>query len=1131
MKYWITNNDMNIWKVIQNGNNLKRTGRDRDGRVIILPPTTAEEHITVQRESKARTTLIQSIPDNHVADFHYMDDARHIWNAVKARFGGNVKSKKVRKSMLKQEFLEFRIGKAEGLHKGYDRMQKILIALTLKTKGGLELLYFDDLYYKLKTLEVDVKGYTTFSSSQSAGPSHSVFVSATSASKKMSYGDSPNYSKEFGMIDACDTEDAIKEGAAKIYNLITKADTKEANTAGDAGEFALMGVTFERNSSKNLFKLIDSSMSVRTKVGSGFTNCIRKNELGWDDSAFSVFTTTSEDMECRPIFHRFAKTDSMKVVPPPLSGDYTSLSDHIDLDESQMSYGTKSSTSCDSKSVSNDFVSCDDSDKSSEVNTNDFASTEIKSNVGTPIKEPIIVQDLPSFTCNSSDKNKHTSRTSCNKNGYFNKKAAHFRKHASSVSKLCFVYGSGTHLIKDCDFYEKQMANKTVGIKVGPVYNKNKVNYQNQFVPQVVLLRTSKVHITPVRPQPIPTGKPKVTPVPTGKPKVTPVPTDGQLLLSPRQVVLGNHIEKVYTGYPRIIVDLIHLHTDDNVVDLLTKAFDGPRYVVPTGRIIVPTSRYVVPTGRVIVATGRYVVPAGNVIIVSTSRSGRIQVNTIKQHVNTAIHKNGVNVSNSKINTSHKSHSPIRRPFYKSTVHNTRISKELVNTVRINGVNTAGQTSVSTIEGNGVTANKALLTDYQDIDEGFVSFGGSTKGGKITSIGKIRTNKTDFEDVFFVKELKFNIFFISQMCDKKNNVLFTESKCLILSPDFKLIDESQVLLRVPRQNNMYSFDLKNVVLSGDLSCLFVKTIIDESNLWHRKLGHVNFKTMNKLVKGNLVRGLPSKTFENDHTYVACRMESNTKSLVNDKNNTSKGYHAVPPPYTGNFMPPKPDLVFTDKHVVSEYVTSLPDIANSEVKTSETKLKNVKFVKPTEHVKSPRKFVKKEGNNRQTKYARKNSQSSRGNVIDHISKDNGSYMLKRLNYVDIQGRLKHMTGNMSFLTDYQELDDGFIAFGGSPKGDHLGKFERKADEGFLVGYSVNSKAFRVFNTRTKKVEENLNIKFLENKPNVAGRGIEIHDNAVQAGQVKASDHEYILLPFMPSSTQNSDDKDDDEVPGK
>nr|GEX74771.1 ribonuclease H-like domain-containing protein [Tanacetum cinerariifolium] len=79
-----------------------------------------------------------------------------------------------------------------------------------------------------------------------------------------------------------------------------------------------------------------------------------------------------------------------------------------------------------------------------------------------------------------------------------------------------------------------------------------------------------------------------------------------------------------------------------------------------------------------------------------------------------------------------------------------------------------------------------------------------------------------------------------------------------------------VLLRVPKENNMYNVDLKNIVPSGDLTCLFAKATLDESNLWHRRLAHINFKTMNKLVKGNLVRGLPSKVFENDNTCVACK---------------------------------------------------------------------------------------------------------------------------------------------------------------------------------------------------------------------------------------------------------------------
>nr|GEW24113.1 putative ribonuclease H-like domain-containing protein [Tanacetum cinerariifolium] len=175
-----------------------------------------------------------------------------------------------------------------------------------------------------------------------------------------------------------------------------------------------------------------------------------------------------------------------------------------------------------------------------------------------------------------------------------------------------------------------------------------------------------------------------------------------------------------------------------------------------------------------------------------------------------------------------------------------------------------------------VIENMSYLSNFEELNGGYVAFGGNPNGGKISGKGKIRTGKLDFDDVYFVKELKFNL--------------------------FSLPDENQVLLRVPKENNMYNVNIKNVVLSGDLTCLFAKATLDESNLWHRKLGHINFKTMNKLVK-----------------------------------------------------------------------------------------------------------------------------------------------------------------------------------------DPLGKFNGKVDEGFLVGYSASSKAFRVFNSRTRIVQETLHINFLENKPNVAGSG--------------------------------------------
>ncbi|GJW90774.1 putative ribonuclease H-like domain-containing protein [Tanacetum coccineum] len=93
-----------------------------------------------------------------------------------------------------------------------------------------------------------------------------------------------------------------------------------------------------------------------------------------------------------------------------------------------------------------------------------------------------------------------------------------------------------------------------------------------------------------------------------------------------------------------------------------------------------------------------------------------------------------------------------------------------------------------------MTGNKAYLSDYEDYNGGFVAFGSDPKGD----------------------ELKFNLFSVLQMCDKKNSVLFTETECLILSPSFKLFNESQVVLRAPRKDDVYNLDLKNIVPFGEV---------------------------------------------------------------------------------------------------------------------------------------------------------------------------------------------------------------------------------------------------------------------------------------------------------------------------
>nr|GEZ42228.1 Gag-Pol polyprotein [Tanacetum cinerariifolium] len=564
------------------------------------------------------------------------------------------------------------------------------VALTLKTKGGLELLSFDDLYYKLKNFEIDVKGYTTFSSSQSAGPSHSAFVSTTSASKNMSYKDSPSYSltttyttpsnfktgshrsgnkagrkinfdkkesarfnkkkikeirkkeedskalitvytlvdwtdhdgksdgviasKEFGMIACCDTEDAIEEGAAKTYNLITGADTEDASTVADAGEFARMSVTSERTTQMTLPLVIPVSN---------------------------------------------LQSPSQMILPP--------------------------------------------------------------------------VHQLP---------------------------------------------------------------------VVGPVHSRNKVNHQNQFVSQAVLLRTGKVNIPPGRPQPVPTGKPKVfAPVPTG--------IDGQLLLSTRQVILRNHIEKE-NPFP---------DAEDEWV------FDS-----------------------------------------GCSRS--------------------------------------------------------------------------------MTGNKERRDDFREIQGRKVTFGGGE-----------------------------------------------DTECLVLSKDFKLPDDSMVVLRIPMKHNIYTINLNNLCPRGNLACLVAHASIDESVKWHRRMSYVNYKNMNRLLKGNLVRGLPPKHFKNDHTCVACCKEHKDETYP----------------------------------ILKDFINLVENQVNKKV------LNRVLVTSP--HNKTP-------------------------------------YVL--------------LTGNIPSVSHFKPFGCHVTILNIS---DHLGKFDGKADEGYIVGYSASNKSYRVYNVPNKREEETMNLRFFAEKPNVQGLGHE------------------------------------------
>nr|GEZ91063.1 putative ribonuclease H-like domain-containing protein [Tanacetum cinerariifolium] len=745
------NTDHNLWKIIQNGNSKKSLGRDSKGGIIILHPVSFKEHVVVQRDTKARTLLLQSLPEDHMADFHHLDNAREIWLAVKARFSGNEESKKMRKPMLKQAFSEFS-AKPDNDDVNFKFLKALppswsQVALTLKTRGGLEYLSFDNLYNKLRSLEIDVKGGSSYGSrSTTVAPTHSAFIGAASTNTQMVYSDQPSYSslfsytpapfgsimedvlhsfvaeneptqqlayKDFEQLEHFARECNVKkvdekarysafkisetEEAEQVYSLMAGFESDFAVHAGNAAggvnhaaaEFAMMGISpkeweikfvkslarFDKweKSSKNLAKLLYSSMSTRTKLGLGFKEYIRSEEV-CDLSTPSVFDPKPENREGKSLYERFVKA------------------------ETQATFGLKSNTSSITTSESNNFVSYDNSDKSSTSETYDFAfcvsspkSNDSFSTVDvnllpkSDVKDPSLTNGLPSC---SFKENVKPPRNLYNKSGTADRIPC---KNNFARTKKCFVCDSKSHLIKDCHVYDTVDNFPSVVLKAASVpagsRNSSASTSAGRSIPAASRNRSASIHA----------GRSIHA---ASRNRSAYIHADRSILAASRNRPTSIHADLICNGVPRTMVDLINLHGF---------ALNDPQ--------------------------------------------GRLKLKEVQLHLEV--------------------------------------------------------------------------------------------------------------------EMNFNLFSVSQICDKKNKVRFTDDECLVLTKEFQLPDENQVVLRIPIRHDLYTFNLSDIQPEQHINCLLAKASLEESTKWHRRMSHVNFKTINKLAKHGLVDGLPLKLFTNEHNCVAC----------------------------------------------------------------------------------------------------------------------------------------------------------------------------------------------------------------------------------------------------------------------
>ncbi|GJU80863.1 uncharacterized mitochondrial protein-like protein [Tanacetum coccineum] len=165
MRQYIAITDHILWDIITNGDQATT-----DPASSSAPKTSLAANARRNNE-KALNILLSAIPDRHLLSFHDAADARTLWSAIKARFGGNEASKKMQKNLLKQQFETFTIGSREELDSAYERFQNILIATMIRGQPGLDELEFDDheldfddLYNNLKVYEHELKGVSNLSS-------------------------------------------------------------------------------------------------------------------------------------------------------------------------------------------------------------------------------------------------------------------------------------------------------------------------------------------------------------------------------------------------------------------------------------------------------------------------------------------------------------------------------------------------------------------------------------------------------------------------------------------------------------------------------------------------------------------------------------------------------------------------------------------------------------------------------------------------------------------------------------------------------------------------------------------------------------------------------------------------------
>ena len=410
-----------------------------------------------------------------------------------------------------------------------------------------------------------------------------------------------------------------------------------------------------------------------------------------------------------------------------------------------------------------------------------------------------------------------------------------------------------------------------------------------------------------------------------------------------------------------------------------------------------------------------------------------------------------------------------------------------------------------------MTGNKSLLSEFEEKAGPAVSYGDGNLGQTL-GYGNIEIGNVIIEKVALVSGLKHNLLSISQITDRGYHVNFMKDHCEIINKKTQ-----KIILTGYRHGNIYEANLSSIT-DGRITCLLSKASASESWIWHKKLSHLNFSNLNELVRKDLVRGLPKVMFNADGLCDACQKAKQRRTSFKNKTESSidEPLHLLHLDLFGpvnvlSISKKRYALVIVDEFTRFTWVYFLfrkdetPEIILEHVKLMENnsvhKVKILRSDNGTEFKNTQMNdFCKQKGISHQ--FSAPGTPQQNG-VVERKNRtliEAGRTMLEEANLPTYFWEEAISTAcftqnctliNRHGVTPYQSLKGkkpslkhlhifGCKCFVLRTHPEQLGKFEAKADEGIFVGYPLTTRAYRVFNLRTRYIVESINVSFDDGK---------------------------------------------------